>query len=74
MFACCSTLLLAWEELASPTTSAQAQTDLYDCDNFISQAGVQLLPADPYGLDTDNDGFPAGICYEGLKYERGGVR
>ena len=31
---------------------------LYDCKDFATsvEAQAQLLPGDPYGLDTDNDG------------------
>jgi hypothetical protein len=54
------TLRVAWEELASPTTPAFAQTDQYDCASFGSQESAQAElernPDDPSNLDPDNDG------------------
>jgi hypothetical protein len=54
----------AWEGMANPTVAllAQAQTDLYDCDDFASQVAAQQVynedPSDPHGLDADADGVP----------------
>jgi hypothetical protein len=55
------TLRMAWEEIASPTTPAVAQTDQYDCASFGSQESAQAElernPDDPSNLDSDNDGL-----------------
>jgi hypothetical protein len=54
------TLRVAWQELASPTTPAYAQTDQYDCPSFGSQESAQAQLerdlSDPSNLDPDNDG------------------
>ena len=55
-----STLRVAWEELADPTTPAYAQMDQYDCASFGSQESAQAElernPDDPSNLDPDKDG------------------
>ena len=55
------TLRMAWEELASPTTPAFAQTDQYDCQSFGSQESAQAELerdlSDPSNLDADDDGL-----------------
>ena len=55
-------LRMAWEEMANPTTPAQAQTrDLYDCASFGSQkaaqAELQRNPSDPSNLDPNGNGI-----------------
>ena len=54
-------LRMAWEELASPTTPAYAQTDQYDCVSFGSQESAQAELerdlSDPSNLDGDDDGI-----------------
>ena len=51
----------AWEELASQTTPAYAQTDQYDCASFGSQESAQAELSkdlsDPSNLDGDDDGI-----------------
>jgi hypothetical protein len=48
-------LRLALEDVMHPTTPAQAQEDLYDCENFTYQEEAQAVyeddASDPYGLD-----------------------
>ena len=66
------TLRMAWEEMAYPTTPAQAQTrDLYDCASFGSQkaaqAELQRNPSDPSNLDPNGNG----IACENYPYGRG---
>jgi hypothetical protein len=64
------TLRMAWEELASSTVPAFAQTDQYDCESFGSQESAQAELerdlSDPYNLDPDADGI---ACEE---YDYGG--
>jgi hypothetical protein len=64
------TLRLSWEELASSTTPAFAQTDQYDCQSFGSQESAQAELerdlSDPSNLDPDADGI---ACEE---YDYGG--
>jgi len=57
------TLRVAWEQLAHPTTPAQAQSpaegDLYDCGDLTTAEAQRILeqdPSDPYDLDRDKDG------------------
>ena len=61
VFACGFTLRMVWEELASPTTPAYAQTDQYDCESFGSeesaQAELERDLSDPSNLDADDDGL-----------------
>ena len=66
------TLRTSWEELAHPDTAAQAQEDLYDCEDFATQEEAQAVynqdPSDPYGLDgpigTASDGETGVACEE----------
>ena len=48
-------LRLALEDVIRPTTPAQAQEDLYRCDDFTYQEEAQAVldgdPSDPHGLD-----------------------
>ncbi len=62
----------SWEEIAHPDTAAQAQEDLYDCEDFATQEEAQAVynqdPSDPYGLDgpigTASDGEAGVACEE----------
>ena len=60
------TLRLSWEELMHPDTPAQAQADLYRCDDFTYQEEAQQIydqyPSDPHGLDG-----PVGEAYDGIQ-------
>jgi hypothetical protein len=66
------TLRSSWEELTHPDTAAQAQEDLYDCEDFATQEEAQAVynqdPSDPYGLDgpigTASDGEAGVACEE----------
>jgi hypothetical protein len=57
-------LQVALQDLVKPTTSAQAQEDLYDCEDFTYQEEAQAVydqdTSDPYGLDG-----PQGAAYSG---------
>jgi hypothetical protein len=57
-------LRVALQDLVKPTTSAQAQEDLYDCEDFTYQEEAQAVydqdTSDPYGLDG-----PQGAAYSG---------
>jgi len=72
------TLRMTWEELTHPDTAAQAQEDIYDCEDFATQEEAQAVynqdPSDPYGLDGPigeaSDG-EAGVACEEL-FENGG--
>ena len=69
---------MSWEELTHPDTAAQAQEDIYDCEDFATQEEAQAVynqdPSDPYGLDgpigETSDGEAGVACEELL--ENGG--
>jgi hypothetical protein len=64
-------LRLALEDVIRPTTPAQAQEDLYDCENFTYQEEAQAVfdadRSDPYRLDED-PGPDDGIACETLPH------
>jgi hypothetical protein len=73
VFASDLTLRVAWEQLAHPTTPAQAQEDLDCLTHFTYQEEAQAVleqdPSDPNGLDgNDNDG----VACEMLPHRPGG--
>jgi len=73
-------LRLALEDVIRPTTPAQAQEDLYRCDDFTYQEEAQAVldgdPSDPHGLDGPiGDAFTGqpGVACEDLPHRPGGT-
>jgi hypothetical protein len=68
-------LRLALQDVIRPTTPAQAQEDLYDCEDFTYQEEAQAVfdadPSDPYRLDED-PGTDDGMACEELPSRPGG--
>jgi hypothetical protein len=76
VFASGLTLRVAWEQLAHPTTPAQAQEDLDCLKDFTYQEEAQQVyhqdPSDPNRLDED-PGPDDGIACEELPQRPGGT-